>query len=229
LWVVKLGGSLYSSTRLRAWMKALAAARGRVVIVPGGGPFADAVRAAQRRHRFADGPAHRMALLAMEQYGYVLAAMNHYAVPAASHAAIRVALAKGKVPVWMPSRMVEGRREIPESWRVTSDSLSAWLARRLGAERLLLVKSARLGEAAASAADLSRQGVVDPCFPAMCRNWKGRAFIAYAGQHRQFAAMLRAGGPPAVEIQSGRTSRTVSVRLLRTIGGEKPHPSTGSG
>ena len=187
-------------------MKALAAARGQVVIVPGGGPFADAVRAAQRRYRFANGPAHRMALLAMEQYGAMLVALTRRAVPADSRGAIRDALARHELPVWAPFRMVEGRREIPQSWRITSDSLAAWLARQLGAERLLLVKSARPGKRPATAAALSRRGFVDPCFRAMCRAWKGRAFIAHASQHRQFAAMLRAGGPPAVEISLGSPS-----------------------
>jgi aspartokinase-like uncharacterized kinase len=136
----------------------------------------------------------------------MLAALTRHAVPAASRNAIRKALARKQVPVWMPRRMVGGRRDIPESWRVTSDSLAVWLARQLGAERLLLVKSTRLDAKPASAAALSRRGVVDPCFPAMCRAWKGRAFIAHASQHRQFAAMLRAGGPPATEIPPSRPS-----------------------
>ena len=46
--VVKLGGSFAFSVHLRAWIEAIAACAGRVVIVPGGGPFADTVRAAQQ-------------------------------------------------------------------------------------------------------------------------------------------------------------------------------------
>ena len=42
--VVKLGGSHAFATHLRAWLDALAQAGGNVVVVPGGGPFADAVR-----------------------------------------------------------------------------------------------------------------------------------------------------------------------------------------
>ena len=40
--VVKLGGSLSGAPELKAWLAALAGAAGRVVLVPGGGPFADA-------------------------------------------------------------------------------------------------------------------------------------------------------------------------------------------
>ena len=61
--VVKLGGSHAGSALLRPWLRAIEAAAGRVVLVPGGGPFADAVRDAQatmairRRGRRRDGAA----------------------------------------------------------------------------------------------------------------------------------------------------------------------------
>jgi Amino acid kinase family len=58
--VVKLGGSFAFSEHLRKWVEALAACVGRVVIVPGGGPFADAVRLAQTRMGFDDRAAHQM-------------------------------------------------------------------------------------------------------------------------------------------------------------------------
>jgi len=67
LTVVKLGGSLLADPeRLRARLRRLAAgADGPCLIVPGGGPFADAVRAAQGALGFDDALAHRLALDAM--------------------------------------------------------------------------------------------------------------------------------------------------------------------
>ena len=126
--VVKLGGSLAFSTRLRNWIEALAACAGRVVIVPGGGPFADAVRSAQPRMGFHDSAAHHMAVLAMEQYGRALASLNKALSPADSERAIHRDLANGRVPVWMPSQMVLRATDIAQSWEVTSDSLATWLA-----------------------------------------------------------------------------------------------------
>src|SRR6185369_14601723 len=100
---------------------------GRIVLVPGGGPFADAVRAAQPRMGFDDGAAHRMALLAMEQYGCALASGRKQFSLADSRAAIDRALELKQVPVWLPTRMALAA-DIPASWEVTSDSLAAWLA-----------------------------------------------------------------------------------------------------
>jgi hypothetical protein len=39
---------------------------------------------------------------------------------------------------------------IPQNWQVTSDSLSAWLANKIGAEQLVLVKSRQLPPHASS-------------------------------------------------------------------------------
>src|SRR5882757_2855389 len=70
--VLKLGGSLASSGGLTACLAALGTLRGEIVVVPGGGFFADAVRAAQPRFGFSDRAAHHMAILAMEQYALLL-------------------------------------------------------------------------------------------------------------------------------------------------------------
>ncbi|MFM8330064.1 MAG: hypothetical protein ACKN9T_00055, partial [Candidatus Methylumidiphilus sp.] len=69
-WVVKLGGSLANSPHLPHWLNALA--KTDSLIVPGGGPFANQVRRSQETWGFDDHVAHRMAILAMEQYGTMM-------------------------------------------------------------------------------------------------------------------------------------------------------------
>jgi 5-(aminomethyl)-3-furanmethanol phosphate kinase len=159
--VVKLGGSFAFSVHLRAWIEALAACAGRVVIVPGGGPFADTVRSAQLRMGFDDRAAHDMAILAMEQYGRALASLDRRLSPADSTEAIRRDLNAGRVPVWMPARMTRLANDIAPSWDLTSDSLAAWLAGTIGARRLFLVKHVEFQSRAVGGDDLAATGVVD--------------------------------------------------------------------
>lgn len=138
--VVKLGGSLANAGTLGGWLDAvLAHGRGRTVVVPGGGAFADAVRSAQVRLGFSDRAAARMAVLAMEQYAELLLDRAPSLRACSDAAAIRAALAASDVALWRPSRMVESDPAIAASWDVTSDSLAAWLARRVEAHRLVLV------------------------------------------------------------------------------------------
>jgi aspartokinase-like uncharacterized kinase len=186
---VKLGGSLATSPLLRPWLDALAAGAGQLVLVPGGGPFADEVRSMQRRCGFDDPTAHRLALLAMEQYGLMLAGLEPMLRPAATHAGIARVLAAGQVAVWQPTRMALGRKEIPESWDVTSDSLAAWLAAELRADGLLLVKSAPI-PAESSVEDLVRLGVVDPLLPAFLARGVAECRFIEAADHAALGAKI---------------------------------------
>jgi 5-(aminomethyl)-3-furanmethanol phosphate kinase len=162
--VLKFGGSLAEGDGLRSQLDAVAASGGGTVIVPGGGAYADAVRREQRRLGFSERAAHRMALLAMEQYGEVLIDRMPSLVPCRTIQDMHRAAIARHAAVWLPVTMVLADRSIPESWDVTSDSLSAWLARQVGAQALVLVKSAPAPRPL-DPAELAAQGLVDRAFP----------------------------------------------------------------
>ena len=73
LTVVKVGGGLARPRRRRA-ARTLRGARGgradeALLVVPGGGGFADAVRDYDGRFGLLHATAHRLAILAMDQFG----------------------------------------------------------------------------------------------------------------------------------------------------------------
>ncbi|TWA79589.1 aspartokinase-like uncharacterized kinase [Azospirillum brasilense] len=192
LWVVKLGGSLWRAPELRRWLEILVAARRlRVVVVPGGGPFADAVRDAQPALGFGDRAAHRMALLAMEQYGTALADLEPRLSPARSLADLR---GRPSPTVWMPLPLADDA-DVAESWDVTSDSLAVWLAGALGATCAILVKSAPLPDAAVPVTRLVADGVVDPALPGRMARFGGAVWCVSREDHRRFARALDRGNP----------------------------------
>ncbi len=191
VWVVKLGGSVADSEELPKWLDVIATAgAGKVVLVPGGGPWADEVRAAQKREGFDDHVAHRKALRAMEQYGKVLAGMQATFVPAAGIAEIYEALRNGHVAIWMAHEMVVSDSSIPESWDVTSDSLAAWLARQLNAPALLLVKSLKINRPQPRIEDLMRRGWVDPAFAKSISGTHLRIVLLGPGDQKAAERML---------------------------------------
>ncbi len=161
MWVVKLGGSLFDSQYLVEWLQALADSEHESVVVPGGGPFADQVRAAQSRWRFTDTVAHRMALTAMRQMGELMCGLHPDFVGCDSVAALQAAQSAKRIPVWFPEAMAGEAPDVPQDWSVTSDSLALWLARQLGADGVLLVKSAPLSDPAKPLADLQHDGLID--------------------------------------------------------------------
>jgi dihydroneopterin aldolase len=190
--VVKLGGSFALSPDLAAWLDMIAGGAGHVVLVPGGGPFADAVRDAQPAIGFDDAAAHHMALLAMEQYGRALVSRDPRLAPAGSASAMRRILADRRVPVWFPTRMALCAADIPASWDVTSDSLAAWLAHRIGAQRLLLIKQVAPTAGPTDLQDLMKRGILDRAFASFLPAGLELSIIG-PDQRTSAAALLQAG------------------------------------
>ncbi len=142
IWVIKIGGSLLGAPELMKWLELVVKhSDGQVIIVPGGAIFADAVREAQRLTQVDDKLAHHLALLAMDQYGLLMAGMHKHLVTASSELEIAERGWQHRGIVWLPSKMALADETIPQNWQVTSDSISAWLANKLKAEHLVIVKS----------------------------------------------------------------------------------------
>ena len=188
--VVKLGGSVVRSAELPAWLDAIAASPLPIVIVPGGGALADEVRAAQARLGFGDGAAHRMALLAMDQLAWAVAALRPGFEVGDTEETLRHSLEKGRVAVWAPYSLVANRSDIAQSWTVTSDSLALWLARRLGAECCYVIKSIERRRTEFGAAQLARDGVVDEAFPAMLKDATFPVYLLGRGDQAGLGASL---------------------------------------
>jgi aspartokinase-like uncharacterized kinase len=135
LTVVKVGGGL-GADALPALCRTLGelGERHPLTVVPGGAWFAAAVREADRRLGLGATTAHRMAILGMEQFGWLLAEL----IPNADRRADLAGVDVGRTTVLLPAALPLDA--LPASWDVTSDSIAAWVAGQLGAGRLVLVK-----------------------------------------------------------------------------------------
>lgn len=163
--VVKLGGSLAQSGALIKCLNTIEQKyQGRaVVIVPGGGAFADQVRMAQNHWQFDDKTAHAMALLAMQQMALLLKGLKPDFSMAGSTSDVQEQLNRQKVVIWSPDIAELDSAGIQATWDITSDSLAAWLAKMLSAKELILVKSANIN-GGLSVRELAEQNVVDKSF-----------------------------------------------------------------
>ncbi|MBI2994831.1 MAG: hypothetical protein HYY48_11760 [Gammaproteobacteria bacterium] len=196
MWVIKIGGSLQTSPHLGGWLKlSVHEGAGRVVIVPGGGNFAERVRATQVGLGIDDATAHRLALQATEDYAIILAGLEPRLVPAATETGIRKVLAAGQSPLWFAGEMVRQAPEVPQNWTVTSDSLALWLAQRLDAEVLVLVKSVPPPQYK-NVEELTASGYVDEAFPAFLRGFRGKVACLGKDEIGAMAEWLRSGRLP---------------------------------
>ena len=139
--VLKVGGSLAenptSLTKLCQELSVLTKDH-RIVIVPGGGEFADTVRKLDKIYGLSDVIAHKIAIVAMDQYGLFLSDItpNSYV----SHSLEEISNpVKDKVPIFLPSQLMFREDPLENSWDVTSDTIAAYIADKLHAKKLVLV------------------------------------------------------------------------------------------
>jgi aspartokinase-like uncharacterized kinase len=198
--IVKLGGSYAFSPHLPNVVAAIAATRVPIVIVPGGGPFADNIRTLQSRMGFSDDTAHRLALLAMCQFGEMLCGF-HQKFRALNLAHFPQAFSADEIPVWMPWPLTGGLETVPASWDITSDSLAAWLAARLSAERLFLLKSVELPSAHVKVGELAQTGLVDPAFPSFIRKGNFQTFWFAPAAIGDLPLALDGGQNPGIRLE----------------------------
>jgi 5-(aminomethyl)-3-furanmethanol phosphate kinase len=140
--VLKIGGSLSRGDGLEVLCREIRrlGERYRILVVPGGGEFADQVRTASDRFKLSETAAHCMALCAMDQYGYLLNHLIAGSYLTADLPSACRATEAGKVSILLPSTPVLQYSELPHSWHVTSDTISAWVTHRAHCRRLVLLK-----------------------------------------------------------------------------------------
>lgn len=175
VWVVKIGGSLQDTAQLGQWLDSLVAfGKGRVALVAGGGRFADAVRCSQKKSGFSDYAAHKMALLAMEQYAYLMCDLHSELQPVDSIKGIQRILTDKGIPLWLPYKEVSRTADIPASWETSSDGLAGWLALELRCHSLMLVKSIPLTDVHTSYEKLVELGMIDSYLGGLLKKTKLR-------------------------------------------------------
>ncbi|MGA2104895.1 uridylate kinase [Methanoregula sp.] len=175
--VVKLGGSLTSHAP--EIIPVLQSANRPLLIVPGGGAFADVVR--QLDFSIPADVAHWMACAAMDQYGWTLASLGMKTTSR---------LERPKQPrILLPYCALRRYDPLPHSWDVTSDTIAAWVAGKLGGN-LLVLKSVdgitREGKLMTSIEKTVATDVLDPCF------------IPYVLRHRIRAIILNGSDPDLI-------------------------------
>lgn len=136
-----------------------------VLVVPGGGPFADLVRRIDAERGLSADAAHWMAVLAMDQYAYYLHDRTGVELTPL------LARKKG-VRIILPYEVLRRQDELPHSWDVTSDTIAAWIASKAGAKFIKatdvdgIILEGRLLEAVDASALSGRETCTDRALPA---------------------------------------------------------------
>jgi len=218
--VLKVGGSLSRGTGLETLCREISrlGERHRLLVVPGGGDFAEQVREADRRFHLDETAAHCMALLAMDQYGYILNQLIGGSWLTADLASACDATESGKVGILLPSAIIVRENPLPHSWRVTSDSIAAWVSLRTSSDRLVLLKDVDgLFTADGLIQEMMEEqltqhaGGVDPYLSEFLVSAAMETWVINGLMPGRLAELLETGGTIGTRI--GRVKTGMSVRL----------------
>jgi len=139
--VLKIGGSLtkYPKDLVKLCKQLSVVAKAyRIVIVPGGGEFSDTVRRLDTKFTLSNISAHKMAILAMDQFGLLLSDITPDSYVSNEIKEIKKKI-KTKLPIFLPSKFLFHEDPLENSWDVTSDSIAAYFTDKLEAKKLILV------------------------------------------------------------------------------------------
>lgn len=188
---IKIGGSLYESEYLKNWLDAISEYSDRnIVLIPGGGPFADLVRATDKEFDLDQKKVHLMAVLAMQQYGMMLNSICPTMQLAGNKQKIKNAWHSGKVAVWEPFEMVRNECTLEASWAHTSDSIAAWFASYMQIDQLLLVKSADKVISIKDLSVLAEHECVDKKLPGLVSDFSLSTHVLHKSQFSEFKNLI---------------------------------------
>lgn len=123
----EFGSGSYKVTETTESVEACGEFPSFILIVPGGGLFADAVRATDENYSLGADAAHWMAVLGMEQYAFYL---RDKSCAAATY--LITDIPRG-VSILFPYKLLKTEDPLPHTWDVTSDTIAAWVAKQTGA------------------------------------------------------------------------------------------------
>lgn len=133
--ILKVGGSV--AERLEEIVDIIK--NKKVLVIPGGWKFADLVRSVYDKFGIGDDAAHWMAVAAMDQYGYFIAEKGIKILEVDSFEDLAIEDSR----VLLPYRLLRKYDELPHSWDVTSDTISAWIASKIGEKMVVKVTAAK--------------------------------------------------------------------------------------
>ncbi len=134
-WVVKIGGSLFPTDAIKVAEKLKGTSS---LIVTGGGEFANLIRKYDNNKCFSDEICDETAIECMTIISKLLNdKIKHTEIVYTIEDALKISSMQ-KIPILICSEILKENRPFKQSWEVTSDSISAYIAKLLNANLLIV-------------------------------------------------------------------------------------------
>ena len=110
----------------------------KIIIIPGGGSYANFIRNIDQKLNIGNDLAHWMAIYAMNHNGHLLSEKYSFIKPFEEFTELK--LSKELFSIFLPFKYLYQFDELPHSWDVTSDSITLYFAHKLELKECYLIK-----------------------------------------------------------------------------------------
>ncbi len=160
MWIIKIGGSWITSHQLNDLLQLLKkkAKSENIVLVVGGGCFADSVRLVYKKKKMSERTSSFVALKSTELFAHLLKEIDKDIDLTEDFKSLNN---KGNLKVWLPSNILKTESSFISSWESTSDSVAAWLHNKMDSKGLLFIKSLKLKRKSYNLKYLQKEKIID--------------------------------------------------------------------
>ena len=138
MWIIKIGGSWLKNPNLKDLLFKIKKIRPEhIVIVTGGGVFADSIREVYKNTNMSESLGNKLALKSTEFFAYYLKELNKDLYLTNDF----VEFKKDKINIWLPSKTLSQNNSFQNNWDSTSDSVAVWLGKKIKAKGIIFIKS----------------------------------------------------------------------------------------
>jgi len=159
MWIVKIGGSWLKNPKLPLLINFLQKfAKEKIVLVVGGGVFAETVRNVYKSNKMTEETGHILAMKATEIFAYYLKSINPD---------IRITnrvtnFIKKNLNLWLPTEKLSFEKKFQKNWESTSDSIATWLYTNNKSKGVVFIKALGFeNEEKEKVKDLQKKKILD--------------------------------------------------------------------
>ena len=159
MWVVKIGGSWLKNPKLPSLVNFLQKfANHKIVLVVGGGVFAETVRDVYKSNKMTEVTGHVLAMKATEIFAYYLKSIN----PDILITYKITNFIKESLNLWLPTEKLSFEKKFEKNWESTSDSIATWLYSNTNSKGVVFIKSLSFAnEEQQKLRDLQKKNIMD--------------------------------------------------------------------
>ncbi len=110
----------------------------KIILIPGGGTFANFIRKVYNELKFTEEIAHFMGIISMNYNGLELS--NKFPNLQVIESYEKLKEKSNAFCIFLPYKYLKEKDKLPHSWDVTSDSITLFLAKELGLNECFLIK-----------------------------------------------------------------------------------------